>query len=190
MAADPSEDWSPEFPDELERRRKRFRVERDATSLQITWDWASAAGASFLFLLGFGLSGFIYFMFLRHRFGNPKLSAAQHSSDVLMLLLPIAMYGYPGLAALFNKTVIRVDAARLSARSGPMPWDWPRDVSTADVGRVYCEEYKSWGRAPAPVLYRIKAVRRDASEVKLVDGLGSPSDARFIVEQLKAYLRL
>ena len=110
----------------------------------------------------------------------------------LLLALPAAATIYGWLAYLVNRTTVRVDAARVSVRHGPLPWLGAKDVAKADSDGVVSERVindssdSSDGTIFQPrEIYLVKLMLKSGKTLSLVTGLRAPDQALFIEQQIR-----
>ncbi len=183
-AANPttSDAWSSEFPSDADNVRNKFLVERDGGSLRITFRLGTTPAAAFLFVVALGWFQLNRFLF---NLGRHVHEAGVDLASFLWALVPAAGYGYYGLALLLNRWVVRADGARLTVRSGPIPWPGARDIRLVDIGRIYSEAYVSYeGRGGGGARYRVMVMLKNGKTIQLLPGGSDPAKAEFIVQRL------
>jgi len=148
---------------------------------RISWrwfTWQALGGLAFAILWDGILALWLHSVFLT---GAPWFIVA---AGVFMTVIGVGMT-YAIVALLVNRTSLRVDAAEVSVRHGPLPWPGDRDVRRSDIDSVGCEKHEGsdetlWDPA---VSYAVKLVLKGGGTLKLVAGLRAPEQALFI-EQL------
>lgn len=166
-----------------------FLCEDDGRERSISWRWFSLRiiGALFFVALWDGVAAFVFLAAVSTK--NVPLPA-------LLVLLLFAAVGigmaYGVIAYLINRTIVRVDAARVSVGHGPLPWFGAKDIPRADISRVWSEKI---GRASdedamfePSITYGVKLLLKGGQTLNLVTGLRAPEQALFIEQQTRKSL--
>lgn len=156
-----------------------FRIDDGGRRVSWRWfTWPAVGGLVFAVLWDGILAAWLYCVSLT---SAPWFVTA---GGVLMTAIGVGMT-YSVIALLLNRTSLRVDAAEVSVRHGPLPWREERDVRRADIDSVFCEKIVGsdetlWDPA---LSYTVKLALRGGRTLNLVAGLRAPEQALFI-EQL------
>jgi hypothetical protein len=94
---------------------------------------------------------------------------------------------HKALSGLFNTTVIRVAAGRLSVRHGPIPVRGARDIPVEQVRQLYTEQIVS---SKGQRHYNVQIVVATGPTLTLVTDLQSPQQALFLEQRLESQLRI
>jgi hypothetical protein len=102
---------------------------------------------------------------------------------VILGALGVAM-AYTVIAYLINRTIVRVDAAMVSVRHGPLHWFGAKDIPKAEIARVWSEKIGQPSDEDTlfepSVTYRVRLLLKKGAKLTLVTGLRSPEQALFI----------
>jgi hypothetical protein len=118
------------------------------------------------------------------------------NAPLVMSLFPLIhvaaglFIGYYSLCGFTNHTVLRVRNGVLSVRHGPLPWPGNKEVPTADIQQLYCEEQRNQGKNGVTYTYRLSAMLRSGKREVLMDGIDSPDVPRFVEERVERLLRI
>jgi len=116
---------------------------------------------------------------------------AIHGGAVGMLVFPLLHVGagvwitYATLAGFVNRTRIAVADGVLSVRHGPLPWRGNREIPTADLAQLYCQEHV--GNKGART-YSLNALLNGGEKVGLVRSMPEPDQALYLEHLLEARL--
>jgi hypothetical protein len=119
---------------------------------------------------------------------------AARSGNAVGLLFPIlhAAAGfyltYGAIAGLFNRTVIAASKDKLSIRHGPIPWPGNRDIPTADLKQLFCEEVITRGKNGPSATYHLAAMLDDGKKIRLIKSLPEPDQALYLEQALESRL--
>jgi hypothetical protein len=168
-----------------------FRLDDDGMERRVSWRWFSwYAMRGIIFAVIFSLP--LAFVLYAYANSPDKSWPAPALAITLSLALPAAATIYGWLAYLVNRTTVRVDAARVSVRHGPLPWLGAKDVARADIKGIVSERVlndssdSSDGTIFQPrVIYLVKLILKSGKTVSLVRGLHSPDEALFIEQQIR-----
>jgi hypothetical protein len=185
MAKRPSPNQQPKRP-APSQQPKHLQVDESPFELAITRPWNRQVGYLWLFFGAFfGL--FVYF-------GVADSLVEPSVANVLITLLLFSLTGvmvYIALAQLFNQTTIRVSYDELSVRSGPLPWPGKVEIFRGDVKQFFVREHMYKDKnSRLTYTYSVSLVDAKQKHYKLVDGLPSSSEARFLEQKIEQYLRL
>src|SRR5206468_932184 len=165
-----------------------FQLDDDGLERRVSWRWFSwYAMRGIIFAAIFSVP----FAFVLYAYVNSpdKSWPAPALAITLLLALPAAATIYGWLAYLVNRTTVRVDAARVSVRHGPLPWLGAKDVAKADIDGVVSERVindSSDGTIFQPrEIYLVKLMLKSGKTLSLVTGLRAPDQALFIEQQIR-----
>jgi hypothetical protein len=96
---------------------------------------------------------------------------------------------YAMVAALLNRTVVKVTSECVTVRNGPVPWWGNRELPTDEVERLYCDQDPGSARRGGRYAYRVNALTKAASKVDLVTNLDR-AQAWFIYQELERWLNV
>ena len=97
---------------------------------------------------------------------------------------------YLALANLFNTTTIRINSKTLVIRHRPFPWLGYKTVPVSKVAQVYCKRRKRQGKNRTYVTFEVRYEGPKGKTYKLLSGLESRSEARFIEREIEETLGL
>lgn len=160
-----------------------FQIDDDGGRRRISWRWFSwqALGVLAFVALWDGLLAlWLYAVFSA---GVPLFVLV---AGLMMGAIGTGMT-YAVVACLVNRTSIRVDAAEVSVRHGPLPWPGERNVRKADIDSVCSEKHERsddtlWDPGMS---YAVKLVLKGGRTLKLVVGLRAPEQALFVEQQIR-----
>jgi len=167
-----------------------FEFDDDGMERRVSWRWFSwHAMRGIIFAAIFSVP----FAFVLYAYINSpdKSWPAPAAAMALLLALPPAVTIYGWLAYLINRTTVRVNAARVSAQHGPLPWLRGKDMARADIDGVVSERLindsdSSDGTVFQPrEIYRVKLILKSGKKRRLVSGLLAPEQALFIEQQIR-----
>jgi hypothetical protein len=168
-----------------------FQLDDDGFERRVSWRWFSwHAMRGIIFAAIFGVPlGFVFYAYVN----SPNKSwPAPAVAITLSLAIPPAVTIYGWLAYLINRTTVRVDAAGVSVRHGPLPWRRAKDVAKADINAVLSERViddssdSSDGSIFQPrEIYEVKLMLKSGRTLRLVTGLSAPDQALFIEQQIR-----
>ena len=95
---------------------------------------------------------------------------------------------YYTLAGFYNKTVVTVGMGKLSIRHTPLPWPGNRILSASDLIQLYSEERILRTRSGSRTTFQLSAISTDNRKIKLLSGLNSPDEARFLEHKIEEQL--
>lgn len=172
---------------------RQFRVEERDLGLVITRRWRR--GPALFFLVFSGFWNLVVSIFVVAFVGGLMKSESGGSPPWFMglFLTPFVLVGigtgWAALALLLNRTTIRVEGGRLTVSHAPIWWPGRRDLETAAVDQLYCEEYVAYSQNDVPQ-YRlgVRALLKDGSKLKLVTGMEDASQALYLEQLLEKHL--
>jgi hypothetical protein len=152
--------------------------------LLLTYRWFSA---SFVAVAVFCLmwDGFLVFWY--------TTALTQHAPS-MMLVFPVIHVSvgvaltYYALAGFWNKTVITIGTGRLSIRHMPLPWPGNKTLDAADLTQLYSEQQIIRGKNGSRIVYRLNAISRDNRKIRLLSGLNSPDQVRYLERKIEEQL--
>ena len=98
---------------------------------------------------------------------------------------------YYTLAGFINHTVIVVNLQWLIITHGPLFWCANKRIEITRINQLYAPKPPAWiGGRRSPFGYKLNAILRDNSALKLLSGLSSPNIARFIEQSIEEYIHI
>jgi hypothetical protein len=97
---------------------------------------------------------------------------------------------YAAVTGYVNSTTVRVGPRGLSVRHGPLPWPGNLTLNTSALKQLYCEERVQSTRNGRSYSYHLNAVLSDGSKKKLLSGLDSPDEPRYVEQQVEKWLKI
>jgi hypothetical protein len=94
------------------------------------------------------------------------------------------------VASFINKTDVSVDSNYLGVQHYPMPWLGSKKVRVHDISQLYCKEHITRSKNRTNVSYRVHAVMNNGRDQKLISGLTTDTQARFIEHEIESVLGL
>ena len=112
------------------------------------------------------------------------------SNPLLAILLAAIGIGLPyyAIAHCLNRTHLVVSRGKMAVRHGPIPWRGNKEIEVSNVKQLYTEEKETHYKGGTIVTYEVHVLTPDDRRVKLVDGLKTSEQARFIEQQIEKYL--
>jgi hypothetical protein len=164
-----------------------MQVEESKNTLIIKYVWNKNAGyISFLFSLIW--LGFIYFGFIN------QILSEDVPPFVLLFMMPFVVVGfylfYYGLANIFNTTTITIDFDNINIKHAPLFWVGNRDVYKHDLKQIYVKQHTHKNRNHVSYSYSVNAIDRENKEVKLVSGLQTPEQGKWIEQKMENFLKI
>ena len=161
----------------------RLAVSTEGGELRIEWRWL--AWTAYLMAIVCA----IWFVFL----GAWYLLAATAGSRTLMVfaLLHVAagvVLIYATWAMFVNHTRITVAGGRLRVDLGPLPWPGNRDIPTASLQQLYCEEHVKVTRGGTTTTYSVRARITGGGGGELATGLTDRDQALHIEQEIERHL--
>jgi hypothetical protein len=161
----------------------RLLVTAEGGELRIEWRWL--AWTAYLMAIVCA----IWFVFLGAWF---LLASAAGSRTLMMFALLHVAAGvvliYATWAMFVNRTRIVVADGRLKVELGPLPWPGNRDIPTASLQQLYCEEHVQVTRAGTNTTYSMRARITGGGVVKLATGLTDRDQALHIEGEIERHL--
>lgn len=99
-------------------------------------------------------------------------------------------WAYVAFAHLFNQTTIRMTSETIVVRHRPVPWLGNKTVPVAKVAQVYCKRIKQRRKHRTYVTFEVRFEGPKGKTYKLLSGLESRSEARFIEREIEETLGL
>lgn len=169
-----------------------FRLDENGPERRISWRWISWDSViGIYFAAVFGVP-FAFMLYAYKHTPADKPWPAQAMAVLLLFGLPPAVFTYWWLAYLVNRTTLRLDAARISVRHGPLPYWGAQDVLRTDIARVFSEKRTcsssdtSDGTAFEPeTTYLVKLQLKGGETLTLVSGLLAPEQALYLEQQIR-----
>lgn len=161
-----------------------FEVDEGGATLRIEWRWPRLAALA-LAIFAVAWNGFLVTWYVG--------VAGQDNLPVGMLILPIAHVAvgltlpYVALVFLVNTVFVEVGLGTLTVRHRPLPFPGNRTLNAADIQQLFCVERK--GRK-GDVTYDVMVQRASGQETRVVTGLRTDREARFVEQRIERYLGL
>lgn len=172
---------------------RQFTVDERGGRLSITRKWGRGPAIFFLIFSVFWNSVVSVFVvgFLS---GSMKTEEGSGPGWFMgLFLVPFVLVGigtgWAALALLLNRTTIRVEGRRLKVTNAPIPWPGNRDLDTASLDQLYCEEYVAYTQNDVPQ-YRlaVHAICKDGAKLKLARGMEDAGQALYLEQLLEKHL--
>lgn len=159
-----------------------FQIDFDA--LTMTFRWRSMKYLVLLFV-SIAWDGFSAFWL-----GTQSIDSLQIATIAAMIsaLLGLVLTYYT-VAGFLNRTMIIVNLQSLTITHGPLPWRGSKHLEITRISQLYAEGSGQGGGTLSPG-YRLHAILRDNSRMRLLSGLPSPDFARFIEQSIEEYLHI
>ena len=113
---------------------------------------------------------------------------------------PWVMFGFPmpigvwlmysSLCNLLNRTIIHLNSKWVRVGYKPLPWLGGKKVPSSRIFQVYCKRVKIRTRRRTYIRFEFRCVRPKGKDIKLIPGLESRSQARFIEREIEETLGL
>jgi hypothetical protein len=163
---------------------EHFEIDESGGTLRIQWKWPRLMGLA-LVAFSVGWNTFLYSWYAA------VLAQETRSTEMLLFPIPHIIAGlvmpYLALAFLFNSTIVEAAGGELRVRHRPMPFPGRRTLTARDVGQLFSVERR--GRKGA-ITFDVMARLESGRETKLVSGLSSEREARFIEQRIESRLGL
>lgn len=120
--------------------------------------------------------------------------AFSQDAPLIMLIFPLVhvIVGvgvtYAALAGFYNRTVITVGQGKLSIQHGPIPWPGNKTLQASELTQLYSEERVIRVNNGTQMRYQLNAISHENRKLKLLGGLNSPSEVRFLEDKLEEQL--
>jgi hypothetical protein len=164
---------------------EKFRVVETDDSLTVCWRWFDAA--KHLWWLVFSVLGI----------GSLVAVYASAPYDLARWMLPLAhvaatmLVAYASLAALLNRTVVRVQGDVLEVVHGPIPWPGHHRIQRGDLDQIYVTRNENRSDSDAlTVTYHLDAIDRSGRQIRLVKKLPEAAQARWLEVALERRLSI
>ena len=160
------------------------RVEETAVGFRIVRRWFSPVFVILVFFCAIW-DGFLWFWY-SHLPGN--------SMGVLLAVFPVIHLAvgvgltYFTIAGFANRTPIDVSRGSLSVRHRPLWWPGGRDLPASDLAQIFTEEHVYKNENGSNSDYRLVAIRKDGSRVKLLTTIPSREQALYMEQQIEGRL--
>lgn len=159
-------------------------VDQADTELRITRRWNRGMGAAMLAFAVFW-DGFLVFWY--------SMVVTMHA-PVFFALFPLlhvavgAVITYSGLANVLNATTLAVSHGTFTITHAPIPWRAPTPFHTWELQQLYTKQHVSHGKNSTTTTYSLDAVMQDGRTRRLVSGLESADQGRFLEQRLEQYI--
>jgi hypothetical protein len=169
---------------------ERFRVERNANELTVRWRWFKGAHIAMLFFV-IAWDAFLLFWY----FGFPS-----EQGGLIFKIFPIAHVAvgvgmtYFVLTGFLNTTTLSARSGVLRVHHGPLPWRGNRSIRVDDLKQLYVAEVQRRStdsdsrRTTITYAYDLCAMLESGQEVRLVRGLDSTAQGRYLESVFEAQL--
>jgi hypothetical protein len=163
---------------------ERFEIHDSGPAFRIEWKWPR------LMALPLALFSIAWDAFLVSWYSG---ALTQDNVPATMVLFPIPhvvvglVLPYVAITFWLNSTFVEIEAGDLRIRHRPLPFPGRRTLRLVDVQQLFCVERT--GRKGS-VAYEVMARLTSGRETKLVGGLSTEREARFIEQRLEARLGL
>ncbi len=97
---------------------------------------------------------------------------------------------YLTLATFINKTDIRIDGYNLAVKHYPLAWPGQQEIPVVDIAQLYSKERITRNKNGTTVTYQVHVVTKDNRQKKLLSGLTSSEQARYIEREIEKTLGL
>lgn len=94
------------------------------------------------------------------------------------------------VASFMNQTDVSVDPSFLRVQHHPLPWPGKRKIPVHEIRQLYTKEHVSRNKNSVSVSYAVYVVTEDGREQKLLAGLTTDSQARYIEREIESILGL
>jgi hypothetical protein len=163
---------------------ERFEIHDNGPAFRLEWRWPR------LMALPLGLFSIAWDAFLVSWYAGVL---SRDTVDMTMVLFPIAhvavglVLPYVAMSFWLNSTLIEIEAGDLRIRHRPLPFPGQRTLRVVDLEQFFCVDRTG---KKGSITHEVMARLTSGREMKLVGGLSTARDARFIEEQLEARLGL
>lgn len=163
---------------------KSFSVNQSGRELIITRRWLSLKIFGLLFFCIFWDAFLVVWYHLAFTKGAP----------LIFKLFPLIHVGvgvfltYTVIAGFFNKTFIKVMHPNISVEHFPIPWPGNKIMRIGEIEQLFCEEKVSSSKNGTTYTYNVGITFKGGKRDKLVSGLESPEQARFIEQEVEKFL--
>lgn len=156
----------------------RFKVNRTAGALEITWPVGGVLHGLILLIIA---AGFTY--------------VALTEGLYFLIIASVALVYFAAVRT-FNKHRIRTDSTSLQVTQGPLPWPGARKLNVSDIEQLFSTEHESRHeigndsdrRIEIRKNYQLSARTRSKQRVKLLKGLSDPLQALWLEQELERAL--
>jgi hypothetical protein len=162
----------------------RFEIEEGGGTLRIRWKWPRIMAVP-LAIFTVAWDSFLiswYSSLLAHGTAPRAMMFFPIAHVAAGLVLP-----YVALAFFLNSSFVEVGEGTLKVGHRPLPFPGKRTISAGDVRQLFCVERT--GRKGS-VTYDVMAQLASGRETKLIPGLSTDREARFIEQRIESRLGL
>jgi hypothetical protein len=161
----------------------QFEIHDNGASFWIQWKWPRLVALP-LALFALAWDAFLVTWYSGVLTGKaPAIMAIFPIPHVAVgLVLP-----YVALAFWLNSTFVEIEAGELRIRHRPLPFPGRRTLRVGDVQQLFCIECEG---KKGSVDYAVMARLASDREIKLVTGLSTEREARFIEQRIEGRLQL
>jgi hypothetical protein len=161
-----------------------FEIDDSGGMLRIQWKWPRLIAVALAFF-AVAWNAFLVAWY------SGALAQGDRSRALLLFPIPHVVVGlvlpYLALAYFLNSTFIEVEGGELRVRHRPVPFPGNRTLTATDVRQLFSIERQ--GRKGG-VTFDVMARLASDRETKLVSGLTTEREARFIEERIESRLGL
>ena len=97
---------------------------------------------------------------------------------------------YICIATFINKTKIRVSDLDIEIINYPLPWGRKKILSSSDFRQFYTKEHISHTKNGVRVSYELYGISENGTRVKLLKGIESLEQVKYIEQQIEKYLKI
>ncbi len=169
-------------------RPENVKFEKRSDSIRLVRRWFTPMVLSLAFFCLFW-DGFLCFWYIA-ALSSPK------GPQIVMLLFPMLHLAvgvgltYYVIAALLNRTTIKVDRQWFIVQHDPVPWPGEVKVPVRELEQLYCQEQTTQRKRSSSASYTLSAVLKDGRKKTLLTGLDGPEVAAFIEQQVEGWLNI
>ena len=165
-----------------------MNVSSTSEGLKIERKWFSGV-TIFLTVFAVLWNGFL-FNWYNHAH-NFELFPEKNMLVVLVPLLFVAVgvvLTYYVIASYFNKTIITVNHRTLESKISPFPFGFKKSIPSRSIEQVYCKEITRGVNNDIRVLFEVRVILKNRSNITLFSGLESSEQALFLEHEIESYL--
>ena len=169
-----------------------FQFEDKGLERLISWRWISwqTLGATVFITLWDVVMAFVLHAICSSKNAFKGAPLWVPLAIVALIAVGISMT-YAVAAYLVNRTSVQLRSGQVSVWHGPLPWFGEKDVTRADIARVWSEKIgqvtdEDTAFVPA-VSYAVKLLLKAGKTLNLVSGLLAPEQALFIEQQIRKH---
>jgi hypothetical protein len=159
-------------------------MEHTPGGLTFTYNWFSA-GYIFLAMFALFWDGFLVFWYS---------IAFSQGAPWIMFVFPLIHVSvgvgltYTALAGFYNRTIVTVGMGKFSIQHTPLPWPGNRMIPATDLIQLYSEERVTRSNNGTRITYQLSAISTQNKKIKLLSGLNSPDEARYLEHAIEEQL--